>query len=181
MIVSKAIASLLQSVSVMRQKTVRSVLPINLDETLESLEGWLKALPNREDREDREVYRNAIDRYIRETCRKKFNIVIEDSNSESTSFFDLNNLVDVEEDREYKATHMLRAGHAVHVMAVTKNEVFVAKIRSVIPLTLFVLTMSVEPTRHWRFQKLQNFFEANLKTVYTLNPYSSYQSSLLLI
>lgn len=106
-----------------KNNTHRPVLPIDTKQTLECLEKWLKALPKVA---DRETYRWSIDNYLRTACKKRFGVTIDDK--ESDSFFDLENLPDLEKDRKYKAVHMLRAGHAVHMMSLTNdNSAFVAK------------------------------------------------------
>lgn len=106
-----------------KNNTKRAVLPVDADETLECLTKWLKALPKVA---DRETYRWSIDNYLRTACKQRFGVDIEDAKSES--FFDFDSLPDLEQDRKYKAAHMLRAGHAVHMMALTHdNSAFVAK------------------------------------------------------
>lgn len=106
-----------------KNNTKRPVLPIDTNQTLTCLEKWLKALPNIE---DRETYRWSLDNYIRTACKKKFGVDVEDEKSEE--FFDFDNLPELEKDRKYKAAHMLRAGHAVHMMSLTNdNSTFVAK------------------------------------------------------
>lgn len=106
-----------------KNNTKRAVLPIDTKQTLDCLEKWLKALPKVE---DRETYRWALDNYLRTACKKRFGVTIDDNESET--FFDLDSLPDLEKDRKYKAAHMLRAGHAVHMMALTNdNSAFVAK------------------------------------------------------
>lgn len=106
-----------------KNNTSRMVLPVDTKQTLECLERWLKAHPKPE---DRETYRWSLDNYLRTACKKRFGVDVEENESES--FFDLDSLPDVEQDRKYKAAHMLRAGHAVHMMALTNdNSTFVAK------------------------------------------------------
>lgn len=103
--------------------SIRPVIPIKEERVLKSLERWLRAGLSMEEKES---YRRSIDWYIRHSCKKRFGMDVEDVASDS--FFDLNNLADIDKDRKYKAVHMLRAGHAVAMLSMTKgNSEFVAK------------------------------------------------------
>jgi integrase len=107
-----------------KNRTVRAILPIDIDETLNCLERFLKMHPA--PGEEREPYRWAIDRYIRTACKNIFAINLE--YSESNDYFNLDGLSNLEDSRDYKAVHMLRASHAIHMMSLTQdNSAFVAK------------------------------------------------------
>lgn len=119
----------------LKNKRPRLATPLDQALFLKHFESWLKGTavmknsdPARIDpvatRQKRDTYRYALDRYLRDACRAMFQIEIEAQNSDD--FFNLGAMPGTDDDREYKAAHMLRAGHAVYLMSVTKNVDLVA-------------------------------------------------------
>lgn len=106
-----------------KNRKVREVLPLEKKRTLAALARWIKMYPIPSQRED---YRNAAQRYIKEYCRRNFALNAE-SGENDEFFLDEASLPQLDEERVYKAVHMLRAGHAVEMLRRTNgNYNFVA-------------------------------------------------------
>jgi integrase len=103
----------------------RMVIPLDRDETLKALAAWLKEYPKVE---DRERYRYKSSKLVHDLCERLF--VLRGGDQESSEaddfFFSDASIPDAEEQREYKAMHMLRASHAVYIIEKTGNDVFAA-------------------------------------------------------
>lgn len=106
-----------------KNKRIREVVPLNREETLKALAKWIQTHPTPQ---SREPYRTKISEVIRTLAKKLFQVEQDAAESADEFFFDEDTIPEADDIREYKAVHMLRAGHAVHIIETTGNEVFAA-------------------------------------------------------